>query len=171
MNNITKYGIAFLALLLVVLFFDGTHADAYYTTNQSAVTLEESVGLYTIDFMFAHEDYDIYIPIIATRAPERVSDTLLSYTVLDRNDTIVEDGASAGIVLSNAKIQNGMYIVPKGTVRRFTLLTLFTPTNTDTPNEFRTHVTHLPFSFDGTRQLQLNQSELVKYTTPLTTLR
>lgn len=105
------------------------------------------------------------MPLLAQNGGEK-SNAAVSYEILD------EDGEKAagnafGIVLSTADIgEKGQYVTEKGMGRKFVLAVFFTPTVRDA-DEYRMQVTHLPFSFNGTQELQLNPSELKYYTTGL----
>lgn len=149
------------ALFVVFLCFEEVHA--YRTTDQNAFTLDGRTGIYTIEYSFGHGHYDVYMPSLA-QSRSAVSDTALSYTILDDEDEIAK-GTHTALILSNATYQNGMYIVPKGVRARFTLLIVFTPSDDETESHFRAEVTHLPFRLDETHQ-KLNPSELDYYTSP-----
>jgi hypothetical protein len=73
-------------------------------------------------------------------------------------------------VLSNARLEDGMYVIPKGVAASFTLLVMYTIGEGETDTMFRNQVTHLPFTFDKTEQQKLNPSELQYYVTPLVAL-
>ncbi len=155
-------------VLSVALMAQATVVEAYLTTDQNAFTINGKVGIYTIDFRFGHGSHDVYIPVTAMHTSVKTPG-VLSYQIVDE-ELEVAKGTSVGIVLGNAKIKNGMYVVPKGKSVTFTLLTFYVPNAEETETQFRTQVTELPFGFDGTQELQLNHSELQYYTTELLTL-
>lgn len=164
--NFYRLFLLFFCALIFVTTTQNTHA--YFTTAQNAFTANDTMGVYTVDFSFGHEDYDIYIPVHAERGNGQSNESLM-YEILD-DEKETAHGDAIGIVLGNVPVRDGMYIVPKGYKASFTLLVFFSPNETETESEFRTQVTYLPFRFDGTRQLQLNPSELVPYTTKLLSL-
>jgi hypothetical protein len=150
---------------LVIALAIPTLSHAYFTTNQEAFTVNGSVGVFVIDFSFGHERHEVHIPVSAKRDSVHTP-AAMAYDVVDANG-VSGRGSSVGIVLSDAKIKNGEYVVPKGVSESFRLLVLYTKGASDTETAFRTQVTHLPFSFNGTTNLQLNPSELQYYTTKL----
>lgn len=156
------------ALVLTLATLHIPQADAYFTTGQNAFTVNNKIGVYTIKFEFGHAKYDIYIPVHAFRDSAK-NNSRVTYTMLDDKAEIAQ-GESIGIILSPLKVKNGMYMVPKGKKATFTLLAFYTPSVAETESNFRLQVTDLPFSFDRTQQLQLNESELRYYTTNLLTL-
>ena len=153
----------FSLFLGLALFFVATPTYAYFTTNQEEFTVNGKTAIYTIDFAFGHGKYDIAIPVEAQRTSSPTLNAL-GYEVLDTEGTS-GNGTTVGIVLSSAKIVDGMYIVPKGKKVSFTLLTLYTRTETEAGKFFKTQVTSLPFAFFGVQNLALNQSELKAYST------
>jgi hypothetical protein len=165
MTYATIHAIRFIILSAVIVcsFFFGSQAHAYYTTNQNAVVLDTHSVLFTIEYAFGNMKHDIYMPILAYNTTA-TTDTAVSYEILDTKGNIVS-GKVSGIVLSATSMKNGMYIAPKGHKKSFTLAVIFTPTDTTSKNEYRLHITHLPFNFDNTQQLKLNPSELQYYIT------
>ncbi len=153
--------------LFIALALPST-GEAYFTTNQEAFSINNTVGVFVIDFSFGHEKYDVHIPVAALRTSQH-SDSAVSFDILNGVGTSGVSPA-VGIVLSDAKLVDGEYIVPKGTSQPFRLLVLYSKAPTDTAAEFRAAVTHLPFSFDGTQDLKLNSSELQYYKTGLVSL-
>ena len=152
------FGLLFVGLLAAI----PATSHAYKTTDQTAFTLDERTGIYLVEFKLGHQKHDVYVPITATTG--NMGDTTLTYTLYD-TDNMSIDGATTGMVISDARIDDGMYKVPAGTKKTFTLFTTFTPEKIETDGQYRLEVTSLPFSFDGTQQLGLNPSELQYYTT------
>jgi hypothetical protein len=162
--------LTFLTLVVFVLtLLSAPYAEAYLTTNQAEFTTKDSkTGVYLIAFEFGHEKYDIHIPLSAFRST-KANSSYISYSLVD-NEKEQAKGDSVGLILSTARLQNGMYVVPKGKKMKFTLIAFYTPSALETESDFRLQVNHLPFSFDGVQKLQLNVSELDHYTTELLTL-
>ena len=161
----------FLLGILFALFLVSAPAnvDAYYTTGQNEVKFDAHTGLFLIDFSFGMEKRAVSIPIKTQQADERISDTI-SYAIVDETGAKVA-GTATGIVLSSAPIDHtGMYVIPKGVSKKFTLAVFFTPETPSSEHSYRLQVTQLPFQFDGVQQLQLNPSELKYYTTKLLAL-
>ena len=159
----------FFALTLCGMLSAPAVGHAYFTTEQHAFTINDRIGVFTIEYQFGHEKYDVYMPILALRGSTERSDAL-SYEILNEDD-LKTKGTAAGIVLSStARVEDGMYRIPKGTSATFTLLGFYTPHASEHDDTFRMQVTHLPFSFNETQELQLNPSELTYYVTPALTL-
>jgi len=163
-----KKFLSIFAVLFLLISVHPTSAHAYFTTRQAAVTIDNDTAIFTIDFKFGHASHDIYIPIAALNTPKQ-SSSALSYQILNSEGEIAK-GATTAIVLSTAQVKDGMYVIQKGTAKTFTFLVFFTPDTIKTESTARAQVTNLPFSFDGTKQLALNTSELTYYTTPTISL-
>ena len=155
------------AIILVsfILFTPTTHA--YFTTKQEAIALDNHSALFMIDYSFGVEKHELHLPFKTNTGTDKISSEL-SYTILDENNTSVL-GKAVGLVLSPALLNTeGMYTVPKNTAKKFSLFVVFIPKIPVEGMQYRLQVTHLPFDFDGTQQLELNPSELKYYTTELT---
>lgn len=143
--------------------------QAYFTTGQRVIKLNDSSALFLIDFVFGHEKHEVHIPLAAHNGTG-TSPYSLSYSVLDKSGEIAE-GTAAGIVLSEAPLQtSGMYIVPKNMAKKFTLAVFYKNVAAEQKQRYHLQVNHLPFMFDGSQQLQLNPSELESYRTESTGL-
>jgi hypothetical protein len=151
-------------LLLTSCFFATSHANAYFTTGQKAEVLDAHSGLFLIEYAFGMAKHEVHMPALAYTGKEATS-TAVSYAIIDKDGNEVT-GKSVGIVFSETPLtKNGIYVIPKGTSKKMTLAVIFTPTTGTALSDYRLQVKHLPFSFDGTQQLQLNPSELQYYTT------
>jgi hypothetical protein len=150
------------AIILFCISAPTTHA--YVTTGQGAFTVDGKTAVYTINFVFGHKNYDVYIPMHAFSG-DATSTHTLTYTFKSTADPLLQH-KSVGIVLSSAHMQDGMYVVKKGTQSTFTLLVLDTPTKHGAGADSALAVTYLPFTFNRIQQLQLNPSELEHYVTP-----
>lgn len=155
-----KYIATFVALLIGALMATSP-AYAYTTTGQTAFTVDGKMGVYVIDFAFGHEKYDVHIPV-AAKNTDTTDAHAISYRLLTR-ENVPSTEASFGIVLSSAKIVNGEYVIEKGV--RMPMRLLIITTGERKNEDLRAQVTHLPFSFDGKKQLSLNPTELQYYTT------
>jgi hypothetical protein len=158
-----KYFIIMLGIIALGSYGTPFTASAYLTTGQESLTVNGQIGVYVIDFAFGHERYDIHIPAPAYKSA-KPSPSALTFEVVDEHGT-KGLGTAVGIVLSDAQVKDGHYTIPKGIRSSLRLLVLYTKSGHDTGNEFSMQVTHLPFTFDGKQQLQLNPSELQYYTT------
>ncbi len=160
----------FISLMFLAFgFISISNVEAYETTNQAAFTdQKEKTGVFLIAFAFGHEKYDIHIPISAFSSTEK-NNNHLSYSIIDDEEERAI-GSTVGLVLSSAKLENGMYVVPKGKKMKFTLIAFYEPNVLETESQFRLQVNHLPFSFGNVQELKLNESELEAYTTERITL-
>ena len=145
-------------------------SQAYVTTSQKAYQLNDDAGLYLITYSFGHEDFGYHMPIIASRG-DTTSTTDLEYTFRRDGTLRTSVGESFGIVLSHAKVEDGMYVVPKNESREFTLMVLFKLPKDDIsmPSNFNLKVDELPFALvrDGEVSANhLNPGELNDYKTP-----
>lgn len=156
----------YLCLIIGFFMLSTGGAEAYFTTDQNAFTVDNKTGVFTIDFSFGHASHDITIPVSAQPMSLVESETAtLGYTITATDGKPV-NGRMMGIVLSSdAPVSNGFYKIKKGESATFTLLMLFVP-DTKESRTYTASVSQLPFTFDGKQGLQLNPSELTYYTTP-----
>lgn len=151
-------------LFVGLLAFGGTQdVLAYNTTHQESFTVDGKTVVYVIDYAFGHEKYNLTMPMHAVNTHTTATNTL-GYEVRTK-DGIQGKGKAVGIVLSKAQLENSIYTTKKGVLTDFRLLVLYTILPGETAEDFSLHVTHLPFSFKGVQDLELNASELRAYTT------
>ena len=147
---------------------------AYFTTGQTATQINDNTLLYTVTYKFGMKNAALRMPIGAVRGLEfATTSPYVGYDLLKDSETLVTGGESYSLVLSNAKIQNNEYYVPKGQGATFTLVTLV-KLGTDTASlnddaKISLQVTSLPFkiiSGGKASNNRLNPSELQYYLTP-----
>ncbi len=158
-----KFFVLILFFFLSFVLLTATKTHAYFSTSQEATALDDHAGLFQVDYSFGHKSHTMHMPLY-TQMSEEKDTTKLSYVILDENDNEVS-GKTAGIVLSGAPLGRQGYEIEKDSAKKFSLFVVFKPTEDTTGHSYRLQVTHLPFSFDGAQQLQLNPSELQYYTT------
>ena len=146
------------------------HAEAYFTTAQSASKISDSAALYTIEYAFGLEDYDIYMPIVAERNLAHESEEKkVGYFFTEDTGELKAEGTSAALVLSAAPIVNGMYKIEKGVAQKMTLLAVLAVDDSVEEEDFALQVQRLPYYVDKGGDelvaLQLNPSELQYYKT------
>lgn len=141
--------------------------EAYNTTDQKTFGLDKNSALFLIDYKFGHKNHEIGMPFKTMNADSNATDTL-AFSILDKDNKRIE-GKTSSIILSKTSLKEGMYSIQPGHLNMFTLIVVFTPSASSTP-DYRLQVTHLPFNFDGKQQLELNPTELQYYTTPYTDL-
>jgi len=168
-----KIKLSLIASLFLLVFPSTTLA--YLTTNQTAVKLNDNVFLYTVSYEFGASKSDLVMPIMAlpkTMTNDRMF--AVGYESIDSEGEPAKLGNRLGLVLSNAKVVDGRYIVPKGTLVSFTLIVLVQVTdaeivNFDAEQNLALRVTSLPFIIRGINTettAQLNPTELQYYQTP-----
>ncbi len=153
----------FISLFVFVLVLYTPHVHAYVTTSQSEINLDKHAKLFLVTYKLGHESHTVHTPILAKNLPS-TSTQALSYEIRDTQGKIIP-GKAEGIVLSKSTTKDTHYVIPKGTTRSLSLAVVFTPEDPTIDTKYHLFVTHLPFSFDGATQLQLNPSELKYYTT------
>lgn len=164
MSSTITYHCIGIIIAFIAFFLCATPTHAYFTTGQHAEALTGG-ALFTIDYSFGAPKHDVYLPFSTHNSSTNKENTAVSYSILDEDGNDVK-GKHSAIVLSNALLEkNGMYKVAKGIAKKFTLAVVFIPEIQNPDTTYRLQVTHLPFNFDGTQQLQLNPSELQYYTT------
>lgn len=158
------------ALLLFVLVPHSS--QAYLTSGQEVIRLNESNVLYLIHFDFGSKKYDMRLPIAAYRKETPENSKALEYKIEDnRSESMYSKGAAAGIVLSKALIVDGHYFIPKGEGKRFTLAVILNVPEvaTDEKLDLSLQVTKLPFTLKAENieiGARLNDPELQYYVTP-----
>ena len=145
-------------------------ADAYFTTSQTAVPLNERAAMFLIEYSFGLPDHDLYMPVIAQRGLEWEStQKKLGYTFAENESHVHEHGTAAALVVSDAPIVNGMYKIEKGTAKTMTLLAFLITNPQQHEEDYALQVTRLPYYVDKgageLEALQLNPSELQYYVT------
>ena len=167
--HIVRFIILSVIIFVSFLIFSIPKTNAYFTTGQEAVALDNHSALFLIEYSFGMGKRNVHLPVLATNTTTKTANAV-SYIIIDETGKKI-DGKMSGIVFSDALLSNtGMYVTPKGASKKFTLAVVFTPQIYVARKEYRLQVTHLPFNFDGSQQLQLNPSELKYYTTKLISL-
>jgi len=145
---------------------------AYFTTNQTVTQINAETILYSLEYKFGMEKYDLKMPIGALRGLEfGNSSPYLGYNLMAK-DEVYLSGDTRALVLSTAKIVGNEYFVPKGEAATFTLYVLAKfplATVEKKVDRVAVQVTSLPFSMLEGEVLtagKLNPSELQYYITP-----
>lgn len=172
-----------------------TPTQAYQTTNQTATDLGHGNVLFTVTYTFGFLNRDVYMPILATRNKD-IDDkgTNAGYSILLNGKTEAKatsstitnadatfklnynilPGKAKAIVLSDAKIKDGSYYVPKGLSGEFTLIALVDMSNAASKENLSLQMTALPFSLIDNKKVTeatVPATELSAYKTPLVTLK
>lgn len=161
----------FLLLFSVSLLLGGTslsYAQTDEAKEQNAIDLGNGMGLFTLTYTFGDPDSntEAYLPILALE--QETGSHIITYRIENKNGDRIF-GRSAGLVLSDAPVnEKGMYVVKDGEMKEFTLMVFFSPAEGTPEDEYRLHVTRLPFNFlgitGGTIKMNLQPSELLPYT-------
>ena len=123
------------AFVLLSAFVAPSVSQAYLTTAQSAVDLGNGTALFTVTYKFGFLNREVYMPIAAKRNKEfddngtdagysilfkgkseatATTSILTSSTATATLNYTVLPGKSKAMVLSDAKIKDGRYYLPKG---------------------------------------------------------
>jgi hypothetical protein len=149
------------------LFFScAAETNAYFTTNQTAIRIDDQHALFAITYKFGSDTEDMYLPALATQDKSGTSSNFdtLTYSFYENGDQVQTTGNSLGIIVSKASFVDGMYKVEKGTAQSFTLVTLLTTEKSTFEEDYALQVTSLPFTL-GTLSQKLNPTELQYYVT------
>lgn len=141
---------------------------AYVSTEQTAARISATEALYTISFRLGFSNRDVYVPIQALR-DQTTSDNALHYTILEDARHTTTTGLTRAAVISTASVQDGWYVVPRGSSATFTVLATLTTDPSAAEADYALKVTHLPFTtiVDGLHiRNALTESELRGYLTP-----
>jgi hypothetical protein len=165
-----KISYCILGLLVCIGAFGAGHSEAYVTTNQTVKSFNSNTELFTITYRFGAKDRDFYLPISAFRDVQTSGNQALGYTILNGLSTTTHIGTTTALVLSQAAIKDGRYVVPAGTAMDFTLVVVWQRPAGTSAIPYRLRVSSLPFTMNirgATYENRLNPSELQYYTTPL----
>lgn len=156
----------FIGALALLMTLYPASADAYTTTGQRVQKINETTAIFFINYAFGHENYDLYLPILAKRDQEHGTETkTIGFEVLAESEERTEIGTVQALALSKASIENGMYKVPKGHKLPFTFAAILTTDEGAIETDYAVRITDLPF-FMGAESERLNPSELAYYITP-----
>ena len=162
-----KKHIVTLLVMLVILTPQSTHA--YASTHKTSVRLNDHTLMFLTQFEFGHLKYDYRLPIHALRGTTADSE-VLGFDVVNGSGLRTMEGKTKSIVLSDAKTENGMYVVPKGSKKTFTLVTflILPEVRSASSTDFAIAVNHLPFMLGSNGVFiknALTPSELKSYKT------
>lgn len=154
-----------LALLISVV---PQTSEAYVATKATSLRLNDHTLMFLLTYEFGHEKLAYRLPYLATRGGDEQAEGV-GYDVRN-NNLRTNSGEAIAVVLSDAELEDGMYVVPKNESREFTLVTFLTvPEGAATSSKYSISVNSLPFEFvkDGvTYPNHLNPGELKNYQTP-----
>lgn len=158
-----------IALLSLVILVAPTASEAFYSTTKTSVRLNDNTLLFLVSYQFGHEKDEYQLPIGAFRSAVGVGD-FLSYDIVTGNGLRTNIGQTMSLVVSDAKVKDGMYYVPKGKQENFTLVTflMLPEERSASTTDFSLQVNRLPIiqeSFGKTTKFDLPPSLLNSYKT------
>ena len=134
--------------LLALFVFVAPLASAAST----AVQIDDTHALFTINFSFEDADFTNEIPVIAKHGVEyndRVDH--LGYDIATNEEPSVSIERVTAIVLSDAPLNGDRYFVPVGTKEVFTLVVLADFGASIPENDYQARITKLPYWLRGDR--------------------
>lgn len=158
----------FLGVLLLFLIFPLV-TDAYTSTRQTAIQIDDHRALFLIEFGFGTRFNDFYIPIKAVRGESYGGETdVLGYDVIVDRAGTTTIGSTRSMVLSNLEIvDNQFYRIPAGSNGYFTLITEVTVPAGIPDSEYLIQVTSLPHYVGEDRDRRtVNKIELRSFISP-----
>lgn len=168
-----KNRINFLVVGLCVLMFSLTTdvAEAYRSTDQSVVRLNDDTVLFRIDFDFGFLNADAWLPYMTARDGSS-SARALHFRLLDEAGMEVSGGVAYGVVLGDTDIiRDGRYYIPRGERESFSLVVAvrLTPEVADAVGALRLETTALPYTILREGEMSdryLGPADLTTHRTP-----
>ncbi|MEL6804211.1 MAG: hypothetical protein AAFO91_10560 [Bacteroidota bacterium] len=143
-------------------------SSAYFTTEQSAVRVSESVALYAITYSFGSPREDLFMPIGAERDKANgTAGATVGFEFLEDGRETTTDGTALGIVISDLETtEDTYYRIPEGSSGKMTLYVALFLDSEAPEADYALQVTDLPFYRGETLSRQgLNVYELSHYVT------
>ena len=134
-------------LLLAILLISPVAADA-----STAIQLDETTALFTINFSFEDEDFVNKIPLLAKHGVlynDRVNH--IGYDIATLEEPSSSISSVTAIVLSDAQLDGSRYVVPTNTEKVFTLVILADFGEAIPQNKYQARITKLPYWWDDNR--------------------
>ena len=100
-------------------------ATADTHTTHGFERLSEDAYVYSMSYTTSPLDVERWLPVLATRGMTDRAE-VQGYELVDASGEAVGYGETAGIVLSDAPINDGRYYIPPGEEERFTLVVIAT---------------------------------------------
>jgi hypothetical protein len=125
----------------------------------TATLITPNTALFTIDFSFTDEVFDLEVPVVAELGvtyADRVN--TLGYSLLSESGVVPSLTTVNALVLSTQPLSGTRYSVPKGETGNFTLLVLATFAE-DVTEDQRVHITKLPYWLEE-RRTTVHQNQL-----------
>ncbi len=161
-NHLIPYTLfAILAMLPVSSF-------AYTSTAQTALQMSSTQAMYTVEFGFSTHSNDFFIPIRAIAGePYGSARDVVGFDVIADRSRVATEASTHSIVVSDAEVVDGMYRIPAGETRFFTLVTFVSVPPEEPDAEYLIQVTSLPHYVGVDRERRtVNNIELRSFLTP-----
>lgn len=158
-----------LLLSLFALFFLPNVSAAYEVVDTASYKMSADTHMYVIKYQLGFEKYGVYAPIGAIQASMAEADSPYLQYVLEEGEETVEYENVSAVVLSDATVEDGQYVIEAGEAALFTVVVLATVPESYEVDDARMRVTNLPFSLlqeDGSLPNRLSDGELRYYVTP-----
>lgn len=166
-----KYTIKYSVFALALFVCLPNLSQAYTTTSQTSIRLNDNTLLFLVQYQFGHEKFSYHLPVMAKRGSE--GSTHVGYNILKDGTLRTDVGATTAIVLSDAVMKGGSYLVEKGEAEVFTLVTFLTlpEGHSASSTQYALAVSALPFELATAdnlyKQNGLSEAELKPYKTLL----
>lgn len=162
-------------IIIVVAFVLPQGTQAYFTTAQSALKINDTHALFIIEYAFGLKKDDLRMPGVTERGLTWGSkEEKVGYTLRGKDGVITTEGKATAAIISKAPAADGLYTLEKGKAQKMWLAVLFETDKDAKVRDYVLQVDSLPFYVDtGNKDLdvrQLNPSELQYYVTPSVTL-
>jgi hypothetical protein len=165
-----KHSVKFYLVALFLFVAAPQVSQAYLSTSQTSLRLNDNSILFFVEYEFGHENFSYQLPIKAERGSKE-SDAL-GYDILKDGKLRTNKGDVSAAVLSKAQIKDGKYMVPEGESASFILMAFLTlpKDRLASSTDYSLAVSSLPFEIGADGEYipnKLTKSELARYQTPV----
>lgn len=148
---------------VVIGIFLGIHSAA--EAAGSATALTTNTGLYTLNYTFTTEDFELSVPVLTERTDSQTS-SRHGYSITTTEDGSKEAGTAYGLMLSNLPIVDGHYRIPKNTQAELQLVVLLRLDTSDPRAKYGLQVQNVPYTkIKGGETEQINITTTSSYRT------
>jgi hypothetical protein len=159
--------ILFLSVLSLSFLIFGNNVEAYGSTKQTAVRLNDEYSLFTITYTSNFLNRNAYLPIAAERGLSNENlNPVVGFELITDSGLRIKDGTTNAIVLSEANIKEDKYFTKQNEPGTYILVVLYK--NPERKSDTALQITSLPFVFEKNNKrttTKLNPHELVNYRT------
>jgi hypothetical protein len=135
------------------------------TQAANIVALTDNTALFTIDFDFIAGKDGYQIPVGALQGLAFTENKdFVGYRVVGGDTPVMAKSTTNAVVLSEQKIENGMYQLAAGGRASFTLVGLFEVPETTSTEEYFVELISLPH-YIGTSRVNVSESRLEQFKT------